>query len=114
MTEKDEKNEPQIAVTAEPVAAGGGGGKTGGPPIPPGHSRYYCSKCHAVSIYVFVQTINIMTSVKHLLVFFWLARGQGHGGGKECCWEDRIPLISFGKRVFSRDVAAVSYAAFYI
>jgi len=51
MTEKDEKNEPQIAVTAEPVAVGEGG-KTGGggPPIPPGHSRYYCSKCHAVSL----------------------------------------------------------------
>jgi len=51
MTEKDEKNEknePQIAVTAEPVASAGAP-QQGGPPIPPGHSRYYCSKCHAVS-----------------------------------------------------------------
>ena len=51
MTEKDEKNEPQIAVTAEPVASAGGPQQTG-PPIPPGHSRYYCSKCHAVSVLV--------------------------------------------------------------
>ena len=48
MTEKDEKSEPQIAVTAEPVASAGGP-QQAGPPIPPGHSRYYCSKCHAVS-----------------------------------------------------------------
>lgn len=48
MTEKDEKKEPQITVTAEPVASTGGP-QQAGPPIPPGHSRYYCSKCHAVS-----------------------------------------------------------------
>mmetsp|Transcript_12006 Transcript_12006/g.28330 ORF Transcript_12006/g.28330 Transcript_12006/m.28330 type:complete len:80 (-) Transcript_12006:1194-1433(-) len=46
MTEKDEKKEPQITVTAEPVASTGGP-QQAGPPIPPGHSRYYCSKCHA-------------------------------------------------------------------
>eukprot|EP00563_Minutocellus_polymorphus_P017770 CAMPEP_0197725606 /NCGR_PEP_ID=MMETSP1434-20131217/7852_1 /TAXON_ID=265543 /ORGANISM="Minutocellus polymorphus, Strain CCMP3303" /LENGTH=99 /DNA_ID=CAMNT_0043311141 /DNA_START=40 /DNA_END=340 /DNA_ORIENTATION=+ len=34
MTEKDEKNEPQIAVTAEPVASAGGP-QQAGPPIPP-------------------------------------------------------------------------------
>ncbi len=33
------------------LGGGGGGGANegGGPPIPPGHARFYCSKCRAVS-----------------------------------------------------------------
>lgn len=49
MTIKDEKfNEPDIAVTGvEPVSTLQPG--QGGPPIPVGHSRFYCEKCHTVS-----------------------------------------------------------------
>ena len=65
ITEKNNE-EPEIVVNAEHDAmmvtavgveemktpAGGssaGGGGSNEPPIPVGHSRYYCSKCHAVS-----------------------------------------------------------------
>ena len=59
------KEDPDIVVNAEdlPVVTAvniedddkkangklGGGGEGGGPPIPPGHARFYCSKCRAVS-----------------------------------------------------------------
>ena len=61
------EEEPEIVVTAVPDAslptavgaeetkkADGGvgvaaGGRANEPPIPPGHSRYYCSKCRSVS-----------------------------------------------------------------
>jgi hypothetical protein len=50
MTVKDEKyNEAEIAVTGvEPVVAAQQIGEAG-PPIPAGHSRFYCEKCHTVS-----------------------------------------------------------------
>ena len=65
ITEKNNE-EPEIVVNAEHDAtmvtavgveemktpAGGfnsGGGGSNEPPIPVGHSRYYCSKCRAVS-----------------------------------------------------------------
>lgn len=49
MTIKDEKfSEPDIAVTGvEPFTTHQAG--QGGPPIPVGHSRFYCEKCHTVS-----------------------------------------------------------------
>ena len=54
MTVKEDEN---IVVNAEPDAtlATAVGveekvGKNNEPPIPPNHSRYYCSKCRAVSI----------------------------------------------------------------
>ena len=40
-------------------AGGAGGGKNNEPPIPPGHSRYYCSKCRSVSILTQVHNIHI-------------------------------------------------------
>ena len=63
------KEDPDIVVNAEdlPVVTAvgiedddkkangklGGGGEGanegGGPPIPPGHARFYCSRCRAVS-----------------------------------------------------------------
>jgi hypothetical protein len=46
MTEKkdDPYKEPEITVTdAVPAVA-----DNNAPPIPAGHSRFYCSKCHAV------------------------------------------------------------------
>ncbi len=62
---KDTKgDEPEIVVNAEPDAtmvtavgveeklAGGVSGAAAGnngPPIPAGHSRFYCSKCRSVS-----------------------------------------------------------------
>ena len=61
----------EIVVNAEPdanmvtavgveekVDSGGGGGKNNEPPIPPGHSRYYCSKCRSVSILTQVHNIQ--------------------------------------------------------
>ena len=42
----------------EKVDSGGGGGKNNEPPIPPGHSRYYCSKCRSVSILTQVHNIQ--------------------------------------------------------
>jgi len=67
---KDEKgDEPDIVVNAEHDATmatavgveelkkpdgvggvGGGGGNNNGPPIPVGHSRFYCEKCRSVSL----------------------------------------------------------------
>jgi hypothetical protein len=49
MTEKkdDPSKEPEIAVSAVPV--NNTAANTNGPPIPAGHSRFYCHKCHAVS-----------------------------------------------------------------
>lgn len=52
------KEDEDIVVNEEPDAtlatAVGveekGTGKNNEPPIPPNHSRYYCSKCRAVSI----------------------------------------------------------------
>ncbi|KAL7455995.1 hypothetical protein ACHAWC_007514 [Mediolabrus comicus] len=59
------KEDPDIVVNAEelPVVTavgiedddkkangklgGGGANEGGGPPIPPGHARFYCSKCRA-------------------------------------------------------------------
>ena len=63
------KEDEDIVVNAEPdatLATAVGveekvGGKSNEPPIPPNHSRYYCSKCRAVSIisyYVLLYTIE--------------------------------------------------------
>lgn len=66
---KEDKGEPDIVVNAEPDATmatavgveektGGGSGAGGGsnePPIPAGHSRFYCSKCRSVRISVVVS-----------------------------------------------------------
>ena len=44
--EKKKYDEPEIAVavaSAEPIKT-----EATGPPIPPGHSRFYCSQCHTV------------------------------------------------------------------
>ena len=50
MTEKKDDPskvaEPEIAVSAVPIS--NAGPNNSGPPIPPGHSRFYCHKCHAV------------------------------------------------------------------
>mmetsp|Transcript_5800 Transcript_5800/g.12756 ORF Transcript_5800/g.12756 Transcript_5800/m.12756 type:complete len:98 (+) Transcript_5800:46-339(+) len=62
VTKEDKGDEPEIVVNAEPDAnmvtavgveemkkpdtgVGGGGGNE--PPIPAGHSRFYCSKCRS-------------------------------------------------------------------
>ena len=50
MTLKDQdpyKKEEEIVVDASAVS--GGGGRPNEPPIPAGHSRFYCEKCHTVS-----------------------------------------------------------------
>ena len=40
---KTEEYDPELVVDATPAV-------DNGPPIPPGHSRFYCEKCRAVSI----------------------------------------------------------------
>ena len=65
---KEEKGEPDIVVNAEPDAtmvtavgveekpgAGGGAGGRHEPPIPAGHSRFYCSKCRSVRMIAIVS-----------------------------------------------------------
>jgi len=63
---KDQPYEPEVVVTAVPdsgmvtavgieekqptFGAGGPPGRGNEPPIPLGHSRFYCSKCRSVSI----------------------------------------------------------------
>ena len=37
------------AVDAGPAPSGSNNNNTNGPPIPPDHARFYCSKCHTVS-----------------------------------------------------------------
>ena len=62
------KEDEDIVVNAEPdatlttavgVEEKAGGKNNNEPPIPANHSRYYCSKCRAVSIisYVLLYTI---------------------------------------------------------
>jgi hypothetical protein len=61
------KDDPEIAINADDVptvtavAADDGGkkvssavgsGTNGAPPIPPGHGRFYCNKCRAVSFFL--------------------------------------------------------------
>ena len=47
--EDDVKVEPEIVATAVPTGGGGAAKPSGGePPIPAGHSRFYCNKCHTV------------------------------------------------------------------
>lgn len=41
----DLKKDPEITVEAIPQGAA----QDGGPPVPPGHSRFYCEKCRTVS-----------------------------------------------------------------
>jgi hypothetical protein len=60
MTIKDEdpyKKEEEIVVDAAAVSdPNGGGARPNEPPIPAGHSRFYCEKCHTVSApAIFVQ-----------------------------------------------------------
>ena len=62
---KEENNSSDIVITAEPETDAavvtatavafeekpvgvGGAGQGNEPPIPPGHARFYCSKCRAV------------------------------------------------------------------
>jgi hypothetical protein len=56
-------DEAEIAVTATPVGAApttaGATTTDGGPPIPAGHSRFYCSKCHTVRFRFRFRTIHI-------------------------------------------------------
>ena len=40
---KGEEYDPEFVVEATPAA-------DNGPPIPPGHQRFYCEKCRAVRI----------------------------------------------------------------
>ena len=41
---KGQQDEPEIMATAVPAQ------NPGEPPIPPGHSRFYCNKCHTVRL----------------------------------------------------------------
>ena len=47
-TDADFVTATAIAVEEKPTGAGAGVGQGNEPPIPPGHARFYCSKCRAV------------------------------------------------------------------
>ena len=57
MTIKDQdpykKDEEEIVLDASAVVSNAGG-KPNEPPIPAGHSRFYCEKCHTVSAVLFL------------------------------------------------------------
>lgn len=72
MTVKEDygkQEEPEIAVDAVPAQA------DTGPPIPPGHNRFYCEKCRAVRCwtiyYVNYQSMELHQS-SHLVAVFLL------------------------------------------
>ena len=47
--EDDVKVEPEIVATAVPTGGAAAKPSSGSePPIPAGHSRFYCNKCHTV------------------------------------------------------------------
>jgi hypothetical protein len=50
MTYKDDdkKDDPEIMVDATIPAANQPGVRPNEPPIPDGHARFYCEKCHTV------------------------------------------------------------------
>ena len=86
MTEKDSKQEPEIAVNAVPLNEPSH--DNGAAPIPPGHARFYCHKCHAVRttksecvrVYVYNVTSVILTRFFYYF-YVWLAlrlARQGH------------------------------------
>ena len=54
MTQKEDidskKAEAEPDVIATAVPAGPAGGQGNEPPIPAGHSRFYCNKCHTVRL----------------------------------------------------------------
>ena len=53
MTYKDDpkKDEPDIVIE-DAVPDNGPPPQPSGPPVPPGHNRFYCEKCRTVSIIV--------------------------------------------------------------
>jgi hypothetical protein len=64
------KEDPEITVNAtpEPLATAVGvatgvekpaGGASNEPPIPAGHSRFYCSKCRSVSFYAMSRNLIV-------------------------------------------------------
>mmetsp|Transcript_14982 Transcript_14982/g.28629 ORF Transcript_14982/g.28629 Transcript_14982/m.28629 type:complete len:87 (+) Transcript_14982:103-363(+) len=44
--ESGKKYDEEPDIVAEAIPAPGGGGGNNEAPIPAGHSRFYCSKCH--------------------------------------------------------------------
>lgn len=54
--EKGKTDEPEIFATAVPAASNE-------PPIPAGHARFYCSKCH---------TVRISRSRIHRMIYAWV------------------------------------------
>lgn len=64
--------EPEIVAEAVPAPGGGGDNET---PVPAGHSRFYCSKCHTVSLFfvcfassgceIIVRSIQLTRAVRY-------------------------------------------------
>ena len=70
MTIKDQdpyntkKDEEEIVLDASAVVSNDGtGGKPNEPPIPAGHSRFYCEKCHTVSVMCEWCMVNVPWSM---------------------------------------------------
>lgn len=72
MTEK-KNDEPEISVT-NAVPVNDAPSNNNAAPIPPGHSRFYCSKCHAVRSYPFFLYKYVVTVCLSFFVLVFLPR----------------------------------------
>ena len=62
--------EPEIVAEAVPAPGGGDDDET---PVPAGHSRFYCNKCHTVSLVFSCEYIFIQTLCNEMLLFIFCA-----------------------------------------
>jgi len=62
---KDGENDLELIVDATPAV-------DDGPPIPPGHQRFFCEKCRAVRMGLVVVTVvaNVVANVVIVIVVF--------------------------------------------
>jgi len=108
MTEKkDDLKEPEIAVSAVPINSNAQ--STDGTPIPAGHSRFYCSKCHAVRkrmMHEFFVIIEVMMYIASLLTLF-----QSHS--PTTCPIRRhhgdVPIVRHSTALLKESVSGVLY-----
>ena len=64
------KKEEEIVVDAAAVSDPSGGGRPNEPPIPAGHSRFYCEKCHTVS--PCNNLCTVLGTVYHLVLQYYV------------------------------------------
>jgi hypothetical protein len=71
---KPYEDDVMVTAVAADGTTGATGGEVAGPPIPAGHSRFYCSKCRTVSnlsfygpIHILVQLLLVIERIIHTL-----------------------------------------------